>query len=116
MKKSILSISLVLALVICMCAPAFATTRASSIYPTLYFSGTTANCSVSISAIGKDIDATLELWRGAKKVATWSDSGQHYVTISGTYAATSGSTYTLKVTGTIDDVSINCVPETATCP
>jgi len=38
--------------------------RAISVTPNSDFSGTTANCSVRINEIGKQIEATLELWQG----------------------------------------------------
>ena len=41
-----------------------AAVRAISVTPTLTFTGTTAYCRVSITEIGKEIEATLELWHG----------------------------------------------------
>ena len=61
---------------------------ASPIVLDLYFTGTTANCSVSIKSLGKAIDATLELWQGSTLVDSWHGTGISLVTISGTHICT----------------------------
>ena len=88
---------------------------AQTVQPTLSFSGTTANCSVTIRAKGKAIDATLELWQGSTMVASWHKTGTSSVTISETYNCTSGVTYTLTVTGTIGGQTIIAIPVTGNC-
>ena len=94
---------------------AMAATRADQT-PFLSFSGTTANCSVSIKALGKYIDATLELWQGSTLVDSWHNTGNNKVYISGTHSnCTPGVTYTLTVTGTIGGVTITCTPATGSC-
>lgn len=92
-----------------------AATRADQT-PSLSFSGTTANCAVSIKAFGKYIDATLELWQGSTLVDSWQNTGNNRVYISGTHSnCTPGVTYTLTVTGTIGGVPITCTPVTGSC-
>ncbi len=84
--------------------------------PNLSFDGTTANCSVSITALGKPITATLELWQGSTCIASWSDSATSYLIISEECSVTNGQTYTLKVSGTIDGEPLSGIPTTAICP
>ena len=75
MKKRIVSVFLVAAILSALVATAAAAqSRAADYTPSLTFDGTTANCTISIMAIGKPITATLELWQGSTRVAKWSDS------------------------------------------
>jgi len=89
--------------------------RATRITPTLTFSGTTATCEVRISAIGKEIDATLALWYGDTLVDSWSKSATSLLFISETHTVIRGRTYTLKVSGNIDGVAFTGLPVSATC-
>ena len=94
---------------------AMAATRAVQT-PKLSFNGTTADCSVQIRAIGKYIDATLELWQGSTLVDSWHGTGNNLVYIHDTHSGcTPGVTYTLIVTGTIGGVTITCTPVTGSC-
>jgi len=103
-------------LVFTMCVSAFAVEpRATTARPTLSFSGTTANCSVVITSYGDDIEATMELWRGATLVDSWSDEGTSMLTIKGSCTVTKGVTYTLKVSGTADGVSFSTPNVSKTC-
>ncbi len=105
-----------MALVFLFSTVAFAAVQTITVRPTLSFTGTTANCGVTISAPGKYIDATLELWNGNTKVQSWNKTGTGYVSIAKTKAVTSGNTYTLIVTGTIGSDDIDGIPVTKTCP
>ena len=116
MKRKIISMFIVIALLFSLCATSFAAENADTVIPSIYFSGTTANCEVTISALGKYIDADLELWQGNTKVASWPGSGSNYVIISGTYGALHGREYTLKVTGTIGGVAIDVPDISYVCP
>lgn len=117
MKKRILPIILVVIMAVSLCAPAFATTKAARATPSLSFSGTTANCSVTITDAGKQISATLQLWYNDMLVNAWSGSGTSYVAITGTHTScVSGGVYTLKLVGTIGGVSITSNPIVKTCP
>ncbi len=82
----------------------------------LNYSGTTALCKFSVTDTGKSIDATMELWQGNTKLATWNDSDTTQVILDETYGVTSGVSYTLKGYGTINGVSFNMTPVTKTCP
>lgn len=116
MKRRILSIILVLIMTFCLCSAAFADAKATRAYPSLSFSGTTANCSVVISAAGSRIVGALMLYHGSDIIAYWTDTGDSYLALSGSCPVVSGETYTLKVSGTVDGVAILSTPTTATCP
>ena len=73
--------------------------------PKMTVIGSTATCSVTLSAPGKVIDATLELKQGSTVIASWSDTATGLLTLSGTATVVSGVTYTLTVYGTIDNVA-----------
>ena len=116
MKKRIVSVFLVAAILSALVATAAAAqSRAADYTPSLTFDGTTANCTISIMAIGKPITATLELWQGSTRVAKWSDSATSRLIIDEDCTVTKGQTYTLKVSGTINGVSFTGTPVTGTC-
>lgn len=116
MKKRIGAILLAAAILSSLAiSAAAAQPRTNDCTPILSFSGTTATCYVSITALGKPITATLELWQGSTRVASWSDSATSRLIISETKSATKGVTYTLKVSGTIDGEAFTGTPVTGTC-
>ena len=115
MKKRFITISLVIVLLISLCASVYAVeSRTQQVFPSLSFSGTTANCSVSVYGDSK-IEVTLELKNGTKLVDSWSDSGTNYVMLSGSHKVVSGQTYTLIASGTINGRTFN-TSTTGTCP
>ena len=71
--------------------------------PSLTFSGTTANCEITVTQSGKPITVVLELYQGRVKV-------------SGSTSVSSGGTYRLEASGTINGVSFTATPVTKTCP
>ncbi len=79
--------------------------KASIITPSLTFSGTTAQCAVSVSDAGKAITVTMKLYQGNSLISSWSKSGTGYVYLYKTKTVTKGKTYTLKVSGTINGVA-----------
>lgn len=83
-----------------------AETKAIPVTPTLTFNGTTALCDVTVSSYGRNISVTLELWDGNTLVDTWTKSGVSIVTVSEHCLVTRGNTYTLKVTGSVNNESI----------
>ena len=111
MRKRLFSFTLALTLLLLFSAPVFAATQVNRVTPNLSFSGTTANCSVTVKGSGT-INATLELWQGS----TWSGSGTNRVSISGSASVSRGQTYTLTVSGTVGGVAIQATPVTKTCP
>lgn len=95
---------------------AYAATTAPSISRSLNFNGTTARCKVSVSDSGKSISVTMKLYVGSTEVASWSDSDISRVILSEPYAATSGVTYRLEASGTVNGVPFTVTPVTKTCP
>lgn len=114
MKRRMAALVCVLMFVLSMTANA-AEPRAKQVVPTLTFSGTTANCSVTIMELGKDINATMSLWCGNTLVDYWSGNAANMLTLGGSCPVVKGQTYTLKVSGTIGGVLFNGVPIIATC-
>ena len=82
----------------------------------LTFSGTTANCSGSVTDNGKWISATRTLSHNGSTVRSWSGSGRSNVTLNGSCTVVSGWSYTLVISGTVDGVAFSTTPYTATCP
>lgn len=116
MKKRMCILFVLTVLLISMCSYALAATNEIIVSPTLSFSGTTANCGVTITQPNKYINATLKLMYGNTEVGSWSKTGTTYVAISGNANVVHGRTYTVTVTGTIGGVTIDCMPTTLTCP
>lgn len=92
--------------------------RSVSAQPNLFFSGTTAFCSVICSGKSDNdtIDVTLTLYQGSTYVDSWSDSGKGEVLLSGTCKAVSGKSYKLVVDYSVNGVSKPSVSTTKTCP
>lgn len=84
----------------------------------LSFSGTTAYCSVVCNGDnGTDsISATLTLYQGSTQIDSWSDSGSFSVPVSGSCNVTSGLTYRLKLSWSVNGVSQPDVEVSNTCP
>lgn len=116
MQKRILSFVIALILLISLSVPVFAQARADSVHPSITFSGSTVNCSVTISGINKNINANLELWCDGRMVDSWSKSGQHALIITGSHYGISGREYVVTVTGTIGNDAIVCYPVSGICP
>ncbi|MBR0130369.1 MAG: hypothetical protein IJM08_03605 [Firmicutes bacterium] len=116
MKRKI-SVILVIIMVFSAIANAHAATNAIGKSSTLSFSGTTANCAASISQAGASCTLTVELYRGGTRVAYWYDADIGSASVSDTVSGCiSGQTYTLRVSGTVDGVSVYYSPITKTCP
>lgn len=117
MRKASILLALLLLVAVFTTAQA-SPARNAPIYPTLSFSGTTANCSVYVNSGTPDgsISATIQLWQGSSCVATWYASGVGSLTHSASKAVTSGLQYTLTVDATINGSSIPRVSTTKTCP
>lgn len=115
MMKRLFSVVLVLTVLTLVPIAALAAVQAPGAAPNLSFSGTTANCSVTVKGSGT-INATLELWQGSTLIASWSESGTYRVSISGAASVSHGQTYTLTVSGTVGGVAIQATPVTKTCP
>lgn len=114
MKKRILAV--VLGLCVILCTTVNAVEPRASYIPTLTFNGTTANCSIAVTSLGHSITVVLELWDEDGKVDSWTKSGTNYVRIEETCTVVSGETYTLKASGTINNVAFDREMVTNTCP
>lgn len=114
--KKIITTLLVITLMAALAAAAYAEPmRAPSASPSLSFSGTTANCKVTVSEFNKQISVTMTLWDGNTCIATWSDNGKSAVSLSGSCAVESGKSYTLKVSGTSGGSPLSVPSVTKTC-
>ena len=118
MKK----IALLLAIVLLVAAPLSvqaATPRTVSISPVLSFTGTTANCSVTIDAsnINHQIIATIRLMQGNVCYKTWTviDTGSLSWS-DNTVTVASGKTYQLRVDAVINGVVQDMCSMYCACP
>lgn len=115
MRKRMISLATVLLLILSLTAQA-AEPRAIQAQPRLTFSGTTATCFVNV--IGKsdsELTASLTLWQGSNRLASWSATGTGKVTISETYSVESGKSYKLVFNHTINGKGQPEVTVTGTC-
>lgn len=104
MKKHIFAffLALVFASAIPLSAQAV-TPRAPAIQPGLSFNGTTATCSLFVSANSNDnITAVVKLWHGSRTLTTWNIRGQESINFIDTYSVSRNTTYKLTA-----DVTIN---------
>ena len=113
MKKRFIAVGLIL--VMFLSIQVLAAQVRSQVIPSLSFSSTTANCAVTVVDPGAEIDIELTLWYGNTKVASWNDSGTSVVSIDETCRVVKGRTYTLTVTGTINNEDITPISVTKTC-
>ena len=117
MKKRIFAFSALVILVLTISAQAIGP-RVIGAIPYLRFSGTTAFCSVNCPG-DKDsdqVEATLTLYRGPTYVDSWSGSGTGRASVSGSCGVTSGKSYKLVLTYSINGSSKPSASTTATCP
>lgn len=104
-KRSILA-------AVCLCAALLVTASAVGMRATqksadLRFNGTTAICLTTITTdkTSDVISATMKLTQGSTTVASWTANGNNEVSLTKTAAVSSGKTYTLTVTYTINGIS-----------
>lgn len=105
MRKRVLALTLVLALVLGISAQA-AQERSYQISPLLTFTGTTAQCEVVVYGNSGDdaISVTAKLYQGGTLLKTWKKSGTGYVKLSESTTVTRGLAYILETTVTINGV------------
>lgn len=113
MKKTI---AVVMIIVLMLTTFVYAETESVNNTLRLNFDGASASCYIKLYYPGKSIDATLKLYKGNTLKASWHKTGTTTITISGTHGVVSGSTYTLKVTGTAGGSALSVTPVTKTCP
>lgn len=114
MKKRFVPLVLVLILILSLSANA-AEPRANLVIPELSFENTTANCSAKITAVGKEIKATMNLWYGNRLVDSWSGTATSVLYIIESTQVVKGRAYTLVVTGTIDGVAFETKSVSGVC-
>lgn len=97
---------------------AHAASMAYDANPSLSFSGTTAHCTVVCRGdkTTDSISATLTLYQGNTEIASWSNFGTFRVPVSGNCNVTSGLTYRLKLSWSVNGVSLPDVEVSNTCP
>lgn len=117
MKKRIACFALAILLVAVIPLSAKAVTpRAPGILPGLSFSGTTATCSLFVSANANDnIHAVIKLWQGSRSIVTWNASGTEYLDFVNTYGVSRNTTYKLTADVTINGTSYPQVSVSRTC-
>ena len=114
--RRLLTVLAAVVLVLSLTAVAFAGMKASS-SRSLYFNGNTAEVSASVSQNGAVCTLTVELYRGGTRVAYWYADGIGSASVSDSVSGCiSGSSYTLRVSGTVDGQTVNFSPITKTCP
>lgn len=106
MKKAI---PLLLFLALLFAQPVYAeaaSPRIATIWPSMAFNGSTAQCSVSVTAdhTSDNIKIVVKLWRNNQCIKTWEDSGTGYLIVNKTTTVSKGYTYTLTADVTLDGV------------
>ena len=117
MKK----IAMLLAIVLLVATPLTvqaATPRTIDISPGLFYTGTTARCSVLVSAynVSQEVEVTVTLWHGNSWIESWDLFGYGYVDWEDTVTVVSGNTYTLTIDATIDGEDLDQVYISKKCP
>ena len=115
MKKTALLLAIIL--VLSMPLNVSAAPRILGINPTLGFTGTTAECEVTVvgNMMSEYIEVTMKLMRGSYCEASWSDSGYGYVYMYEEDTVTKNRTYSLVVEVKVDGVASSPVSVSATC-
>lgn len=107
MRKTALVLALVLLMTSVLAIPASAVEpRVTTAVPGITVNGTTATCSLQAAANSTSdyLEATIKLYRGSTKIATWYADGYGYLSFSESKTVTSGYTYTMKVDLTVNGV------------
>ena len=115
MKKRMLPILIFFVVIVLTITVYAAEPKATTVVPTLTFSGTTAQCKVTVTDANCEVGVTMELWCGSTLVDSWSDEGTSRVTVEGSCRVTKGKTYTLKTYGTVDGARFTGAPVSKTC-
>lgn len=94
-----------------------ATARSIIIKPGIAFDGTTANCTVSVTAnsMTDEIEVVVNLLQGNTCIATWNASGSGFVNFSKSKTVNKGSEYTLSADVTINGVAQPTMTFTGKC-
>ncbi len=116
MRKIVMSLAVIMVLLLPVTAQA-ANARTINIIPKLTFSGTTANCSLTILAnsMSDEIEATIKLWRGSTCIATWQEDSTGILSFKDTVSVSNGKTYELTADVTINGTTQPQVSVSAKC-
>ena len=116
LKKRILSLALLLALVFTISAQAI-TVRYSPGCLSLSFKGTTAVCYLSAISSNSDdeIEVVMKLWQGDECIKTWKASSNGSLILEKTKTVDKGKTYGLSADVTINGKSYPCDIVVGTC-
>lgn len=95
-----------------------ASPRLARVIPGISFDGTTATCTVYISADkpNDEIEAVIRLWNGSQCKKTWERSAVGELSFSEEARVTRGLTYELTVDVTIDGRTLSQFSIEKTCP
>lgn len=117
MKKTLIPIILVLVLIGTIPLSVSAVEpKATAIIPGLSFNGTTAICTLTVSADSTDsIYATIKLWNGNTCVKTWYKSATEILSFRDTTTVSRNTTYTLTADVLINNVSQPQASTSRTC-
>lgn len=106
MKKRVAAMSLALVMMFAITSSAFASVlrwnSTATCTSSLFFTGTTANCKISVVAdTGASINGTITLYRVSSssetKVASWNVSGTSRLSTTKTTGVTAGQTYKMVI-------------------
>lgn len=117
-SKKFLVLALALVTLLSIVSAEAAEMRSPAATPALYFVGTTAHCSGECSAdtMNDDVIIRLVLYEDGTYVDQWRAEGKGFADIDETYPATSGSTYKLSLSYTVNGRTVPAVSVTKTCP
>lgn len=117
MRKVALILAFVMLLSIPVSAQAAVTPRIYTAVPGLWFEGTTANCSLTVSGnnTSDSITAIVKLWQGDTCLALWVPRAEGYMFFSDTWSVTAGEEYVLTADITINGVKQPSLSVSGTC-
>lgn len=110
MVKRIVSLVVLLALILAI--PAYAASqRLVDVLPDVTFANNNATCTVEIYAdrSNDQINATMELWQGTRRIDSWNDSDSGYLFMEETACVETNTTYKLVVNYSINGITKNPV-------
>ncbi len=109
----LLAIVVILSCVVC----AFATTKSITKGSDLSFYGNTAYVSAYVRETGSYCTISAKLYKGNSLVGSWNDSDYDLAAVSDSVSGCiSGQVYSLKVTATVNGISVPISTISKTCP
>lgn len=116
MWKKVVALTAALTLILAVAASA-ATPRMVSVFPTLRFNGTTAECEVFVvgNTTNEALFATVKLMHGDEMLRTWYPFARGVLDFAETVEVTRGEEYTLMVRVDADTGSLPWTSVSGTC-